>query len=211
MLFALFLFAAANAIAYLFLTTGSVGTIRTLTKTLSVAALAVIAGVADDWLLFLALALCATGDALLSRDTDQTFMAGIGAFAAGHLAYIALFLTHPGSDWALIGSNSGPLLVLIGLGIAVSVLLPPRAGALRIPVLAYIPIILGMGIAALALPRVGSLIWVFPAAAAFVASDLILATEKFLLRSDHPALHLTPYAIWILYWGAQAGFVFAFV
>ena len=42
---------------------------------------------------------CATGDALLSRETETTFMAG--AFAAGHLAYIALFLTHPASDPAL--------------------------------------------------------------------------------------------------------------
>ncbi|SLN57891.1 YhhN-like protein [Falsiruegeria litorea R37] len=204
-------FAAANAFIYLFLTARPVSTVRTATKTLSVAALAAIAAFAGFWLLCLALALCALGDALLSRESDQTFMAGIGAFALGHLAYIVVFLTQPTSDVALIAANLLPLLALIGFGAAMAVLLPPRAGELRGPVLAYIPIILGMGIAALALPATGPLIWVFPAAMSFVASDLILATEKFLLPTGHPLLRITPYAVWPLYWGAQAGFIIAFV
>jgi uncharacterized membrane protein YhhN len=207
----LFWFAAANALGYLFLTARHASTLRTVTKTLSVAALAVIAGLAGLWVLCLALALCAAGDALLSRETDQTFMAGIGAFALGHLAYIAVFLSHPASDLALISAQILPLVMLIGLGVVMAILLPPRAGELKGPVLAYIPIILGMGIAALALPQSGALIWVFPAAMSFVASDLILATEKFLLRPGHPLLRITPYAVWPLYWGAQAGFVIAFV
>jgi len=207
----LFWFAAANAVAYLCLTTRRVSTLRTATKTLSVAALALIAAVTGAWLLCLALALCALGDALLSRETDTSFMAGIGAFAAGHLAYVAVFLLHPASDSSLLIKNMLPLLLLIGLGGAMVWILPPRAGDLRWPVLAYIPIILGMGIAALTLPANGMLIWAFPAAAAFVASDLILATEKFLLPPDHPLLAVTPYAVWPLYWGAQAGFTLAFV
>ncbi len=85
-----------------------------------------------------------------------------------------------------------------------------RAGDLRGPVLAYIPIILGMGIAVLSLPETGALRWALPAAIAFIVSDLILATEMFLLPPDHPALKLTPYLIWPLYWGAQAGLLIAF-
>lgn len=208
---ALFWFAAANAFVYLFLTARPASALRTATKTLSVAALAVIAGLAGLWLLCLALALCAAGDALLSRETDQTFMAGIGAFALGHLTYIAVFLLHPASDLLLIGAQVLPVTALIGLGVAMAFLLPPRAGTLRGPVLTYIPIILGMGVAALALPQSGPLVWVFPAAISFVASDLILATEKFLLRPGHPLLRITPYGVWPLYWGAQAGFVIAFV
>ena len=204
-------FAAANAFIYLILTARPVSSLRSATKTLSVAALAAVAALAGLWLLCLALALCALGDALLSRESDQTFMAGIGAFVLGHLAYIVVFLTHPASDTALITANLLPLLGLIGLGAVMAVLLPPRAGELRGPVLAYIPIILGMGVAALALPKTGALIWVFPAAMSFVGSDLILATEKFLLPPGHPLLRLTPYAVWPLYWGAQAGFIFAFV
>lgn len=211
MIHALFWFAAANAFVYLFFTARPTGLIRTLTKTLSVAALAGIAALAGLWLLFLALALCAIGDAFLSRDGDETFMMGIGAFALGHLVYVAVFLTHPSSDLALIGANMVPLIALMGLGVVTAIVLPPRAGDLRFPVLAYIPIIMAMGIAALTLPQSGNLIWAFPAAIAFVASDLILAAEQFLLPQGHRLLRVTPYAVWPLYWGAQVGFVVAFV
>ncbi|KIC43417.1 membrane protein [Ruegeria sp. ANG-R] len=207
----LFWAAAACALAYLPLTAHQASTPRSVLKTASVALLAVIAMLASGpWLLLLALILCATGDALLSRETDATFMAGIGAFAAGHLAYIALFLTHPGSDPALIFDQPVIFWSLIVLGIVMATLLAPRAGDLKGPVLAYIPIILGMGISVLALPDIGALRWALPAAMAFIASDLILATEKFLLAADHRALKFTPYMVWPLYWGAQAGFLIAF-
>ncbi len=207
----LFWAALACALAYLPLTARPASPLRSALKTASVALLSVVALLnAAPWLLTLALALCAIGDALLSRETDTTFMAGIAAFAAGHLAYIALFLTDPASDPALILSQPAIFWSLIVLGIVMATLLAPRAADLRGPVLAYIPIILGMGIAVLALPDTIALRWALPAAMAFIASDLILATEKFLLPANHPALKLTPYMVWPLYWGAQAGFLIAF-
>ncbi len=209
---ALFWLAAICALAYLPLSPRPATALRSLLKTLSVALLAVIALLgAAPLLLVLALSLCALGDALLSRETDSTFMAGIGAFAAGHLAYIALFLTHPASDPALIFDRPAFFWSLIILGIVAATLLAPRAGDLKGPVLGYIPIILGMGITVLALPESGALRWALPAALAFIASDLILATEKFLLPADHPALKITPYLVWPLYWGAQAGLLVAFL
>ncbi len=209
---ALFWLAAICALTYLPLSPRPATALRSLIKTLSVALLAVIALLgAAPLLLVLALSLCALGDALLSRETDSTFMAGIGAFAAGHLAYIALFLTRPASDPALIFDRPGFFWSLIILGIVVATLLAPRAGDLKGPVLGYIPIILGMGITVLALPDTGALRWALPAALAFIASDLILATEKFLLPADHPALKITPYLVWPLYWGAQAGLLVAFL
>ncbi|NVO54835.1 lysoplasmalogenase [Rhodobacteraceae bacterium B1Z28] len=207
----LFWAALMCAVAYLPLTARSAGTVRTVLKTSSVALLTLIALIQSaPWLLILALALCALGDALLSRETDNTFMAGIGAFAAGHLAYIGLFLTYPASDPALIFDAPAIVWSLVILGIIMATLLAPRAGDLKGPVLAYIPIILGMGVTVLALPETGALRWALPAAIAFIASDLILATEKFLLPPDHLALKLTPYLVWPLYWGAQAGFLIAF-
>ncbi|MEX0306744.1 MAG: lysoplasmalogenase [Ruegeria sp.] len=207
----LFWAAAACALAYLPLTARPASILRSVLKTTSIALLAVIAVLGSGpWLLVVALSLCAIGDALLSRETDATFMAGIGAFAAGHLAYIALFLTHPGSDLGLIFNQPAFFWSLIILGIVMATLLAPRAGDLKGPVLAYIPIILGMGIAVLALPDTGALRWALPAAMAFIASDLILATEKFLLPANHRALKLTPYMVWPFYWGAQAGFLIAF-
>ena len=207
----LVLVALVSAVAYLRLAVSPASGLRTALTTASVALLAIEAAVqGGSLLLILALALCAFGDALLSRETDGTFMAGVGAFAAGHIAYIALFLTYPTSDSALILNKPGYVWTLILLGIIMATLLAPRAGDLRGPVLAYIPVILGMGVSALTVPDTGALRWVLPAALAFIASDLILATEKFLLPPGHPAIKLTPYLIWPLYWGAQFGFLIAF-
>ncbi len=209
---ALFLIAAACALAYLPMTPKPASGLRSVLKTLSVAILAAIAALQGAPLLLVAaLSFCAVGDALLSRDSDATFRAGIGAFAAGHLAYIALFLSHPSSETALIFDRPGFFWSLIIFGIVAATLLAPRAGELKVPVLGYIPIILGMGLAVLAVPEIGTLRWALPAAMAFIASDLILATEKFLLPQNHPSLRFTPYMVWILYWGAQAGLLTAFL
>lgn len=139
-------------------------------------------------------------------------MGGVAAFAAGHLAYIGLFLTHSLSDTGRI-VQAPQLWIAAGfvvLGVIMARVLAPRAGALKGAVLGYIPIILGMGIAVLALPGQGALVWALPAALAFVVSDLVLAIEKFVLPEAHPLARATPFVIWPLYWGAQAGFFAAF-
>ncbi|MFC6688552.1 lysoplasmalogenase [Jhaorihella thermophila] len=197
------------AAAYLVLTTQAPSLTRSVIKTAAVALLAAFVWMAGGPpLLTVALALCALGDWLLSRETDQGFMAGVGAFAGGHLAYSALFLTQPQADPGRITSAPGLWVAaaLATAGLVVAWILARRAGPLRGPVLAYIPIIIGMGISALALPFVAPL----AAALAFIASDLILAAEKFLLPDRHPARRATAHAVWLLYWGAQAGFVAAF-
>lgn len=205
--------AAACALAYLPLAPRPVGNLRSIVKTIAVLLLAL----AALWehapgLLGLALILCAVGDWLLSRDTDSAFLAGIAAFAAGHLAYIALFLGHPLADPARLGQapQLWAVAAFVLLGVIMAIILAPRAGALKGPVLGYIPVILGMGLAALVLPGQGALVWVLPGALAFVASDLVLAIATFALPKGHPALRLTPFVIWPLYWGAQASFLAAF-
>lgn len=201
------------ALTYLVLTPRPASLARSTVKTASVALLAGAAALADAPVyLTLALALCALGDWLLSRETEPTFMAGIGAFAAGHIAYITLFLTRPEADPARIVTAWGLwiALALVALGGVMAVFLAPRAGALKGPVLAYIPIIVGMGIAALTVPGDGTLAFVLPAAIVFIVSDSILACDKFLLPDGHPARQLTPFAVWATYWTAQAGFFAAF-
>ncbi len=206
----LFWVAVICAVGYLPLTARPAGVLRSVVKTSAVAALALAAGVAQaPVMLVLALTFCALGDWLLSRDGDRAFIAGVAAFAAGHVAYIILFLLQPSADVARIVQS--PQIWIVGVfivfGLAMALLLAPRAGALRGPVLGYIPIILGMGIAVLVLPGPG---WALVAAIAFITSDLVLASEKFLLRDDHWALRWTPYVVWSLYWGAQAGFFYIF-
>lgn len=201
------------ALAYLPLVARDPGLLRSAVKTASVLLLAAAAALAQaPALLILALALCALGDWFLSRRGERAFMAGVGAFAAGHLAYIALFLSREMADPNQLTSG-WRLAALAGfglLGAAMAARIAPRAGALRLPVLLYIPIILGMGACALTLPPEGRLALALPAALSFIASDLILALEVFLFRPGHPMLRLTPYAVWPLYWGAQAGFLAAF-
>ena len=176
---------------------------KTIIKTLSVALLAVVAlQVSASLLLVTALVLCAIGDWLLSREDPRSFLAGIGAFALGHVAYITLFLGHNNADIGLIIATPQVFLVfaMIGLAIVMALVLLPRAGDLRSAVLAYIPIIVGMGIAALGLPVQGVLI----GAMLFVLSDTVLAFEMFILAENAPTRRFTPFVVWLTYWGAQA-------
>ncbi|WP_411352487.1 lysoplasmalogenase family protein [Leisingera aquaemixtae] len=202
--------AAACALIYLVMAAQPPGLLRSVLKTASVVLLALAALlVGAPWLLAVALGLCALGDLFLSRDGEGAFMAGVGAFAAGHLAYAVLFLTQGASDPARLLQMPGAIIAaaLLLLGLAMARVLAPRAGALKGPVLAYIPIILGMGAAALTLPFG---LGVFAAACAFMLSDMVLAAETFVLPEDHALRRITPYAVWPLYWGAQAGFLAAF-
>lgn len=202
---------AACAVIYLFLVARPAHLARSVVKTAAVALLAVdVAAGQGPGLLMLALVACALGDWFLSRDGEASFLAGIGAFAAGHLAYVALFATRPEFQAArIVAAPQVFLAVALGLlGIATALVVVPRAGALGGAVLVYIPIILGMGVTVLGLPTTYFL--AVMAALAFIASDLTLAGETFILPESHPARRVTPYVIWPLYWLAQAGFTVAF-
>ena len=85
-----------------------------------------------------------------------------------------------------------------------------RAEDLQGPAIAYIPIILAMGLAVLTLPPVGMLRFALPSALLFILSDIALASGKFLLEPGHPAEAAAPYVVWSAYWLAQFGFLMAF-
>lgn len=206
---AVFAAAAVLAAAYLPMAAQLPSLRRSLIKTASVLLLALAAFLADGpALLVLALCACAAGDAFLSREGDTAFMAGAAAFAAGHVIYAALFLGQP--DSSMLRLAAGPQLWLMAglgcLGLGAAAVLAPRAGALKAAVLGYIPVILAMGLAALTLPPG----LVLAAALAFILSDLILSAETFVLPPEHPQRRLASVAVWLLYWGAQAGFFLAF-
>jgi len=205
--------AALCALGYLVICARPPSQQRSLLKTGAVMLLAVAAGVSGaSWLLAAALALCALGDWMLSRAGEGAFLAGTAAFAAAHLVYVALFLTQPAADPAR-WSELPQILFVVGLlvlALGMAWLLMPQAGALQGAVLAYIPIILAMGLAALVLPDQGTLRFVLPAALLFILSDMVLASERFLLSPGHPAQAATPYIVWAAYWLAQLGFLLAF-
>ncbi|MBI1416160.1 MAG: lysoplasmalogenase [Limimaricola sp.] len=175
---------------------------KSVVKTASVALLAASAAVSGaPGLLVLGLALGAAGDFALSRRGERAFLAGVAAFAAGHLAYLALFIARGAPVW----SPTAPGWVLIGLGLGMAALLWPRTGALRWPVMAYLVLIVAMGLAAFALPLPG----LAYAAALFIASDSLLAAERFLLPPGALRRAL-PWLVWPLYWLAQLQFLSVF-
>lgn len=139
------------------------------------------------------LALGAMGDYFLSRASQTAFMAGMAAFAAGHLAYVDAFW-QPGASTLM----AVPPLMLAA---STEFWLAPHTGALRWPVRAYVLVISLMGIAALSLGLAAPLITV--GALLFLTSDMMLAIEMFVLKADpRPRLGLKR-LVWASYWGGQ--------
>ncbi len=203
----LFAAGALCALVYWPLSGGAPSDLRSALKTGSTAALALAAALAGASLWLIAgLALGAAGDFALSRRGDGWFRAGLGAFLLGHLAYAALFLTWP-IPAAPGGAALALALVLLAFCGVMTRLLWPAAGALRVPVLAYVAVIAAMGLTSLALPlpHPGQL-----AALLFIASDAVLATELFLVPPGRPARSILPFVVWPLYWLAQALFLASF-
>ncbi|WP_315926507.1 lysoplasmalogenase [Mesorhizobium sp. SP-1A] len=176
---------------------------RTAAKAGSVALLALLAFLqGGPWLLVAALALSAIGDAFLSREGEAAFLGGLASFLAAHLVYIALFLK-TGSGLEAFRAAPWHLalaLAMAGFALLMLRLLWPRVGALRMPVAAYVAAILAMGLAALTTPALA----LIGGAVLFMASDAVLATEKFLMAQDSPHRAWMHRAVWLLYYPAQA-------
>lgn len=125
------------------------------------------------------LCLAATGDVLLIPKSDKTFLAGLGAFLLGHVAYGVAFVVR--------GIALGPFVValvivsLVGVPI-VRWLWPHVKKPMRGPVVAYIVVITTMvALAAGATAKDGAL-GVLLGAAMFYGSDLSVARDKFVKR-----------------------------
>lgn len=186
---------------------------KSLVKTGAVLALALASWLAGGPLVLLfALLLCALGDYLLSRPSEAAFMAGVGAFAAGHIAYVVLFLGHDAANAQALLELPGLAIIaaLACLGVIMARLLWPRTGDLRGPVMIYIPVILSMGVAVLALPHTLPLILAHIAALLFILSDMTLSLEMFVLPQGHALRRAAPFIVWSTYWAAQALFFLAF-
>lgn len=205
MIAALWSVAALAAVWYGLAHAGGAGDWRaSMVKTTSTAALALAGWAmgAPGWIVA-GLALGSAGDFALSRPGQRWFLAGIGAFALGHLAYVAAFLggfgavSTPGPmGWAIIAA-------LLGLVLSTEVWLAPHTGALRWPVRGYGLVIGAMAVAALLLPPGAGQGAMRAGAAMFLASDLILAVRMFRLN-DQSAQEMAGCILWPLYWGGQA-------
>jgi uncharacterized membrane protein YhhN len=196
------LFSLAAAVVYGLILNTRETLLRSAVKTLAVALLAALAAVQGGPLLLVAaLALSALGDAFLSRDGDKAFLGGLASFLAAHLAYIALFFL-AGSGFELLWQSWRAVLAIAiaAFVVAMLVMLWRRvAPDLRLPVAAYAAAILGMGVSALTLDNV----WIIVGAVLFMASDGLLAAEKFLVAAISPHREWMRHAVWALYYAAQ--------
>ena len=202
---ATFIFSCAAALLYATMAAAPPRFVASVVKTLAVALLAVLAGMQQGhWLLVLALALAlsAAGDLFLSRPGEKAFLAGLASFLLAHIAYIALFAIVGGGPGVLVAApwRGALAAVLVVYGLIMLVLLMRRIGpSLRGPVTVYIVAILCMGVSALTLDAP----LVITGALLFMASDTLLATEKFLLPAISRQRDWMRYAVWASYYLGQ--------
>ena len=119
------------------------------------------------------LALGGLGDVALLGSSETAFMAGLGCFLAGHVAWIMALRQRPGRGRLRARPFlAAPHLAAFG---AVNAYLWNRTGKDRIPVVVYSAALLAMSLAALdsGSPRTAA------GGTLFLASDTLLALEKF--------------------------------
>lgn len=183
---------------------------RTVVKTAAVGALAVLALLSDaPWLLAAGLLLCAVGDAFLAGDPRRWLPLGLASFLVGHV--LLIFLFHETRDPAQEMSNlqlAGA--VTVGLAaVAMLAWLWTALGPMRAAVILYVIVIAVMVGTSFLLPG-----YYWPAmlgAVAFMASDAILAGSLFREAKLLGSQRLTGWAIWFLYYAAQALIAWAFL
>lgn len=203
----LWLAAAVAALAYWagFAAKEAPGQAGAAVKTASTGLLALILWAGGPWPVALGLTVGAAGDWFLAQRGERAFLAGMAAFAAGHLAYVFGFLTRA-AEIGFAGADPVRLVLaalLLGLVASTEIWLAPRTGALRWPVRLYVLVIGAMGLSLLALPQGGGSGQLWLGGALFILSDLLLALRLFVVqaRGRQVALSLM---LWPAYWGGQA-------
>lgn len=193
----------ASFIYFLALSHQPASDLKTMVKTLATGllALAAVSLGADYWLIA-GLVACALGDYFLSKDTDRTMMLAMIAFGGAHIIFAILFLG-AGNGLAIPAVGSGAFWAMIGLlllAVLMFLALWPKAGALRLPVTLYIPLITAMGLAALTMPFEGRLQAAIIGAGLFILSDVLISLQLFVLKPAQSAHEGLSRTIWSTYW-----------
>ena len=186
-----------------------VSTTRTLSKTLPVALLfAAAAYTSQPFLLLAGLGFSAIGDALLSRDGETCFLAGLAAFFLAHIAYALLFAGQmAGWDFSQPNTRMGGALML-GLVAVVLLRLWPHLGVGRTPVALYAFTLAAMSVSAIAAdPGRPILLGV----TLLIISDILLALHRFVPDFAASNRDKLPAAVWVLYFAGQALLIFGFL
>ncbi|MGE5182133.1 MAG: lysoplasmalogenase [Acidobacteriota bacterium] len=145
------------------------------------------------------LALGVIGDVALLGEGKRAFLVGLGAFLLGHLAYVvAMAQLEPPAEW-FADARFLSLLPLAAASVTL-VMLWPRLGSMRVPVIAYVLVIVAMVIGAFAVRYALDQPWRLYApdfgqlprdnrdrlvvgAVLFFVSDVAVARDKFVASS----------------------------
>ncbi|MFH1468720.1 MAG: lysoplasmalogenase [Pseudomonadota bacterium] len=143
-----------------------------------------------------ALVLCLLGDLLLLPErTGPAFLAGLGSFLLGHLAFAAaFFVLGPDLPW----TAAATVALLLPAALVLRWLWPHLRGPLRMAVPAYITAITAMVALAVGAGRAGGPWWVPLGAVLFFLSDISVARDRFVAPGWKNRLWGLP-----LYYGAQ--------
>lgn len=132
-------------------------------------------------IVLIGLGLCWLGDLLLiPQRSEAAFLAGIGSFLLGHVAYTVAFFTLPLSGGAL--AVAGAAVAVLGVFV-LRWLRPHLDGIFRAAVPAYIVVIGAMLATAIATFAAGATAGIAIGAAMFAVSDLSVARNR-LIRED---------------------------
>jgi uncharacterized membrane protein YhhN len=145
---------------------------RWLTKPALMPLMAITVAPSTDPLIVAGLCLSWLGDVALLAEGEGAFTAGLISFLAAHLSYIAALTKRRGGG---IRKAPGLAIVYILAWLALNLLLWPRSGRLRWPVLIYGTALEVMALAALDTGDLQATV----GGAAFLASDSILALDAF--------------------------------
>ena len=159
-------------------------------------------GAPGTWVLA-ALALCMVGDLCLLSRAKSTFLAGIGAFLLGHVAYIGAF--------ASLGVHAMGTAVAAALVAVIAALvwqwLSPHTENLTPAVAAYVIVIsamVAMATGSAILDPTPGRLGLLAAATGFFCSDLCVARDRFVVPGPQNRMIGLP-----LYFGSQLAFAAA--
>jgi uncharacterized membrane protein YhhN len=150
----------------------------------------------DGMILGLSLLFSSLGDVFLALNPERLFVSGLGAFLIAHLLYIALFVRNWPRPAPLRRARLVLAILVFLYGVSMADWLRPGLGNLKGPVMAYLCVIILMGMAALWADF--SRPWVVIGAVLFILSDSLIAVSKF-----RHAVAFRDYFVWISYYLAQ--------
>ncbi len=114
------------------------------------------------------------GDIVLELGNESLFTLGLGAFLVAHLFYIAAFT----KDLQYKGPRSLITAAILAYGCLIGFVMIPNLGNMLVPVVAYLAVIVVMGVVA-ALGGVNHWL-VVVGACLFIASDSLIAVNRFI-------------------------------